>query len=60
MVGRAFLAFARILLLRVLFAEDLDADSISVPGDFDQESREWKDLVYLLGTARLGLEITRP
>lgn len=47
------------LAAAVLFAEDLDADSIRVPGDFDEESREWKDLVYLLGAARLGLEVAR-
>ncbi|GAA2136651.1 hypothetical protein GCM10009825_22100 [Arthrobacter humicola] len=48
------------LAAAVLFAEDLDADSIRIPGDYDQESQEWKDLVYLLGTARLGLEVARP
>jgi hypothetical protein len=40
----------------VLFAEDLDADTIRLPGLHDPSSREWQELSHLLATARLGLE----
>lgn len=42
----------------VLFAEDLDADTIRLPGAHDTSSREWRDLAHLLSTARLGLELS--
>lgn len=40
-----------------LFAEDLDAGTIVIPESVDTSSQEWKNLSYLLSTARLGLEI---
>lgn len=43
--------------LACLFAEDLDAETIVIPDDIDTTSQDWKDLSYLLATARLGLEI---
>lgn len=47
------------IAMACLFAEDLDAGTIVVPGDIDTSSQKWKDLSYLLATARLGLEIAQ-
>lgn len=41
----------------VLYAEDLEADSIQIYGDYDTESVEWKNLALLLGSARLGIKM---
>jgi hypothetical protein len=45
------------IALACLFAEDLDAGTIVIPDNIDTSLQEWKNLSYLLSTARLGLEI---
>ncbi|MDO2935989.1 hypothetical protein Q2T94_16945 [Paeniglutamicibacter sulfureus] len=45
------------IAMACLFAEDLDAGTIVVPDEIDTSTQEWKNLHYLLSTARLGLEI---
>ncbi|MEV8144224.1 hypothetical protein [Specibacter sp. NPDC078709] len=44
------------IAMACLFAEDLDAGTIVIPEAIDTSLQEWKDLSYLLSTARLGLE----
>jgi hypothetical protein len=44
------------IAMACLFAEDLDAGTIVIPESIDISSQEWKNLSYLLSTARLGLE----
>lgn len=39
----------------VLYAEDLDIDTIEISGNYDMQTSEWAKLVHLLGAARLGI-----
>ena len=45
------------LAAAVLYAEELEVDTIQIYGDFDTQSDLWKKLVLLLGSARLGLKL---
>ncbi|PCC35781.1 hypothetical protein [Glutamicibacter sp. BW77] len=45
------------IAMACLFAEDLDAGTIVIPDSIDTSLQEWKNLKYLLSTARLGLEL---
>lgn len=47
------------LAAAVLYAEDLEVDTIQIYGHFDTQSDTWKKLVLLLGSARLGIKLAQ-
>lgn len=43
------------LAAAVLYADDLEADTIQIRGNYDTASEDWVTLVHLLGACRLGI-----
>lgn len=47
------------LAAAVLYAEDLEADTIQVQGNYDKDKDAWETIVRLLGSARLGIKCVK-
>lgn len=43
----------------VLYAEDLEVDTIQVRGNYDSDKDAWETVVRLLGSARLGIKCVK-